>query len=75
MTRPLRIEFKGAVYHITSRGNTIQMIFLDIKKLGGDIKSDISRPDPLISSLIEAIHWNGLPRLTGMLTKGTKREM
>jgi len=48
MTRPLRIEFKGAVYHITSRGNTIQTIFLDIKKLGGDIKSDISRPDPLI---------------------------
>ncbi|MBA7497519.1 hypothetical protein ES704_00247 [subsurface metagenome] len=48
MTRPLRIEFKGAVYHITSRGNTIQMIFLDIKKLGGDMKSDIARPNPLM---------------------------
>ena len=46
MTRPLRIEFKGAVYHITSRGNTIQTIFLDIKKIGGGIKSDISRHDP-----------------------------
>jgi hypothetical protein len=34
MTRPLRIEFKGAVYHITSRRNTIQTIFLDIKKIG-----------------------------------------
>lgn len=33
-TRPLRIEFKGAVYHITSRGNTRQAIFfLDIKKI------------------------------------------
>jgi len=30
MTRPLRIEFKGAVYHITSRGNARQAIFLDI---------------------------------------------
>jgi hypothetical protein len=28
MTRPLRIEFKGAVYHITSVGNTRQSIFL-----------------------------------------------
>ena len=28
MTRPLRIEFKGAVYHITSRGNARQAIFL-----------------------------------------------
>jgi len=31
MTRPLRIEFKGAVYHITSRGNARQVIFLDEK--------------------------------------------
>jgi len=29
MSRPLRIEFKGAVYHITSRGNVRQAIFLD----------------------------------------------
>ena len=28
MTRPLRIEFKGAVYHVTSRGNARQAIFL-----------------------------------------------
>ena len=28
MTRPLRIEFKGALYHITSRGNARQAIFL-----------------------------------------------
>jgi len=31
MTRPLRIEFKGAVYHLPSRGNAQQMIFLDEK--------------------------------------------
>ena len=31
MTRPLRIEFNGAVYHITSRGNARQTIFLDEK--------------------------------------------
>ena len=31
MTRPLRIEFAGAVYHLTSRGNARQAIFLDEK--------------------------------------------
>ena len=29
MARPLRIEFPGAVYHITSRGNDRQEIFGD----------------------------------------------
>ena len=29
MARPLRIEFEGAVYHVTSRGNARQDIFLD----------------------------------------------
>ena len=29
MARPLRIEYEGAVYHITSRGNAFQDIFLD----------------------------------------------
>ena len=29
MARPLRIEFSGAVYHITARGNARQAIFLD----------------------------------------------
>jgi len=31
MTRPLRIEFAGAAYHVTSRGNAKQVIFLDEK--------------------------------------------
>ena len=29
MARPLRIEFPGAVYHVTSRGNAKQAIFID----------------------------------------------
>ena len=29
MSRPLRIEFEGALYHITSRGNARQPIYLD----------------------------------------------
>lgn len=29
MARPLRVEFEGAVYHITSRGNAGQVIFAD----------------------------------------------
>ena len=31
MARPLRVEFDGALYHITSRGNAAQNIFLDDK--------------------------------------------
>ena len=29
MARPLRIEFDGAVYHVTSRGNDRKAIFKD----------------------------------------------
>ena len=29
MARPLRIEFPGAVYHVTSRGNERKAIFRD----------------------------------------------
>ena len=29
MSRPLRIEFPGAHYHVTSRGNARRKIFLD----------------------------------------------
>ena len=29
MSRPLRIEFPGALYHVTSRGNARRKIFLD----------------------------------------------
>ena len=29
MARPLRIEYPGAVYHVTSRGNARRKIYLD----------------------------------------------
>ncbi len=29
MVRPLRLEYEGAVYHVTSRGNALQKIFLN----------------------------------------------
>jgi REP element-mobilizing transposase RayT len=29
MSRPLRLQYPGAVYHLTSRGNARQKIFLD----------------------------------------------
>jgi hypothetical protein len=34
MARPLRIEFPGAVYHVTSRGNAKQDIFIDDEDRG-----------------------------------------
>jgi hypothetical protein len=29
MARPLRLEFPGAIYHLTARGNVQQAIFVD----------------------------------------------
>jgi putative transposase len=29
MARPLRLEFEGAVYHLTSRGNAREKVFVD----------------------------------------------
>jgi len=34
MARPLRVEFPGAVYHVTSRGNARQSIFIDDENRG-----------------------------------------
>jgi REP element-mobilizing transposase RayT len=31
MARPLRVEYEGALYHVTSRGNAREDIFLDDK--------------------------------------------
>jgi putative transposase len=31
MARPLRVEFEGALYHLTDRGNARQRIFADEK--------------------------------------------
>jgi putative transposase len=49
MARPLRVEFAGAIYHITSRGNGRQSIFLD--RPDGDGFLDI------LSSVIARFDW------------------
>ena len=49
MARPLRIEFPGAVYHITSRGNARQAIFIDDKDRGGFLD--------VVSMVAERFQW------------------
>lgn len=49
MARQLRIEFPGAVYHITSRGNAKQPIFLD----DGDRKDFLDR----LCSVVRRSNW------------------
>jgi REP element-mobilizing transposase RayT len=49
MARPLRIEFAGAVYHVTSRGNGRQRIFLD--------DQDNRKFLELLGKTIEHFHW------------------
>jgi REP element-mobilizing transposase RayT len=49
MARPLRIEFPGAVYHITSRGNAKQVIFLD--------NQDKNKLIEILSTVVERFHW------------------
>ena len=55
MARPLRIEYPGAVYHITSRGNAKQLIFLtdqDRKGFLEIIKLVIDRTDWICHSYV-----------------------
>ena len=49
MARPLRIEFAGAVYHVTSRGNGRQRISLD--------DQDNRKFLELLGKTIERSHW------------------
>ena len=49
MSRPLRIEFSGAVYHVTSRGNARQDIFLD--------NQDRDTFLDVLSSVVERFNW------------------
>ena len=49
MARPLRIEFKGAVHHVTSRGNSGTAIFLD----DGDRKRFLE----VLANTIERFGW------------------
>jgi len=49
MTRPLRIEFPGALYHLTARGNARAAIFLD----------DLDRREflSILGDVVERYHW------------------
>lgn len=49
MARPLRVEFPGAVYHVTSRGNARKSIYL----------SDSDRYDflDILTRVVERFHW------------------
>ena len=49
MTRPLRIEYPGAVYHITSRGNARQAIYVD--------DEDREKFLSILSLVTERFHW------------------
>jgi REP element-mobilizing transposase RayT len=49
MSRPLRIEYPGAVYHVTSRGNARQPISRD--------DSDRGRFLEILASTIKRFHW------------------
>ena len=49
MARPLRIEFPGAVYHVTSRGNARQAIFIDDEDRGGFLD--------VLSMVVERFNW------------------
>jgi putative transposase len=49
MARPLRIQFPGACYHVTARGNERKAIFRD------DYFQDLNIPLKLSSGLLIAI--------------------
>ncbi len=49
MARPLRLEIEGGVYHVTSRGNTKQFIFLD--------DSDTDKFFAVLHSVVDRLNW------------------
>ncbi|ODS33403.1 MAG: hypothetical protein SCARUB_01440 [Candidatus Scalindua rubra] len=49
MARPLRLEIEGGVYHITSRGNARQLIFLD--------ENDKQKFLETLNSVVERFNW------------------
>jgi len=50
MARPLRIEFPGAVYHVTSRGNAKQAIFVDDRDRGRFLD--------VLSTVVNRFNWH-----------------
>ena len=51
MARPLRIEYAGAVYHVTSRGDRREAIYLE--------DDDRALWLELFGSVCERINWRG----------------
>jgi putative transposase len=49
MARPIRVEYEGALYHVTSRGNAGQDIFID--------KRDCEKFLNLLSDVVERYRW------------------
>lgn len=49
MARPLRLEYPGALYHVTARGNARQDIYLNDNDREGFLE--------LLGSIIERFHW------------------
>jgi REP element-mobilizing transposase RayT len=49
MTRPLRLEFPGALYHVTSRGNARAAIYAD--------DADRERFLALLTQVVQRDHW------------------
>ena len=49
MARPLRLEFAGALYHVTSRGNERKPIFLD--------ETDFDGFSQILSEVCERYNW------------------
>ena len=49
MARPLRIEFPGAVYYITYRGNAKQSIYLDEEDRNNFLK--------ILTSVVQRFNW------------------
>jgi REP element-mobilizing transposase RayT len=49
MARPLRLEFPGTIYRITSRGNARQAIFID--------DEDRGRFLDVVSMVVERFQW------------------
>ncbi|MCL5260587.1 MAG: transposase [Gammaproteobacteria bacterium] len=84
MSRPLRIEFPGAIYHITSRGNASGLIFIEDndRKLFLDIMADVikrynwichsyclmSNHYHLLIETVEANLSSGMRQLNGVYT-------
>jgi hypothetical protein len=46
MARALRIEFPGAIYHVMSRGNALQVVFRDerdYRRMVGGLEQTVNR--------------------------------